>query len=102
MCDRGHPGRPSSLVDEGQVLDLLTPVQRSATDELMPLPALFVHGFDHTAIVMVTGPNGPSSRVAAIAQMATVRIGTDAQPGTGIALAAVDAVDFVNRWRAWA
>jgi hypothetical protein len=99
--DRDHPGRPTPLVEEGQVLDLLTPVQRSAPEQLLQLASLFTHGFDHTSIIMVTGPSGPSSRVAAIEQMTTVRVGQGAQPASGIALAAVDATDFVNRWRAW-
>lgn len=98
---REHSGIATPLVDEAQVLDLLTPVQRSNGDDLLQLPALFAHGFDHTSIVMVTGPTGPSSRVASIEQMATVRIGEDAEAQSGIALAAIDATDFVNRWRAW-
>ncbi len=99
--DRSHSGRLTPLREEAQVLDLLTPVQRSGEGQLLALPALFNHGFDQSAIVMVTGPSGPSSRVASIEQMATVRIGEGAEPGTGIALAAIDAADFVNRWRAW-
>ena len=99
--DREHSGRPIALYDESEVLDLLTPIQPSAADDLLPLASLFAHGFDHTAIVMVTGPTGPSSRVTALEQVATVRIGADAQAGADIALAASDASDFVHRWRAW-
>lgn len=99
--DRAHSGLPTPLVEEGQVLDLLTPVQRSVDDQLLPLPALFTHGFDRSSIVMVTGPTGPSSRVASVEQMTTIRVGEGAEPGSGIALAAIDAADFVNRWRAW-
>lgn len=99
--DREHIGLARPLVDESQVLDLLTPVQRSDADRLMALSGLFAHGFDHTAIVMITGPSGPSSRVSAIEQMTTVRVGEDARPDGGATMAAVDAIDFVNRWRAW-
>ncbi|MFN3256149.1 MAG: DUF58 domain-containing protein [Ilumatobacter sp.] len=97
--ERSCSGRPTALVSDAQVLDLLTPVQQSNAESLLPVPALFDQGFGRTAIVVVTGPGGPSSRVMAIEQMLTVRIGAGATGGTGIALAAVDAVDFVNRWR---
>ena len=99
--DRTHPGSHAPLVQESQVLDLLTPVPRSAPGDLLELTRLFDHGFDQTAIVMVTGPTGPSSRVASAEHMTTVRVGESARPGAGVSMAAVDAVDFVNRWRAW-
>lgn len=99
--DRGHAGRPVPLVDEGDVLDLLTPVQRSTADSLIRVTELFRHGFDHTSIVMVTGPEGPSSRVASSEQMVVVRVGEGARLATGVAVAAIDAPDFVQRWKAW-
>lgn len=99
--DAEHLGRQAALTAESEVLDLLTPVRRSASENLVQLPALFTHGFDHTAIVMVTGPSGPSSRVAASERMTTVRIGEGAQSGGSASFAADGARDFVQRWRSW-
>ncbi|MEM9745569.1 MAG: DUF58 domain-containing protein [Actinomycetota bacterium] len=99
--DRRHPGVPIPLKEETDVLDLLTPVQRSEEGTVIPLPNLFEHGFDNSAVVMVTGVTGPSSRLAAAEQMVTVRVGDGAELGTGIAVAAADAPDFVQRWRTW-
>ena len=97
--DRHHPGRPTPLVAESMVLELLTPVQRSADDDLLTVASLFKGGFDHTAVVMVTGPSGPSSRFAAAERLTAVRIGAGATGGPGIALAANNASEFVRRWR---
>lgn len=98
---RQRPGRPTPLTQDRQVLDFLTPVERSSNDDLVPLPSLFMHGLDQTSIVMVTGPDGPSSRLVAGGSMATVRIGAEARAGTGVSFAAVDAADFASRWRLW-
>jgi uncharacterized protein (DUF58 family) len=100
--DRNHAGRPTPLVADAAVLDLLTPVQQSEPDALLPVAALFTGGFDHTSVVLVTGPTGPSSRFATSERMSVVRIGVGATGGPGIALAANDAPEFVRRWRAWA
>ena len=97
---RRHTGKPSPLNAEAEVLDLLTPV-RQAGDDPLAVGALFVHGFDHTSVLLVTGPDGPSTRLSATDQMVTIRIGSGAQSGGGVAVAAQDAPDFVNRWRAW-
>jgi uncharacterized protein (DUF58 family) len=100
--DRSHAGRPTPLVTDGAILDLLTPVQQSKDTDLLPIAALFTGGFDHTSVVFVTGPGGPSSRFATSERMAVVRIGAGAASGIGIVLAAEDAREFVRRWRAWA
>ncbi len=50
---------------------------------------------------MVTGPDGPTTRVSSNDQMITIRVGEGARPGAGIAVSARDAPDFVQRWRAW-
>lgn len=100
--DRELAGRPTPLVTDAAVLDLLTPVPQSALHDLLPIGALFTGGFDHTSVVFVTGPTGPSSRFAHTERMAIVRIGEGATDGLGIALAARDAREFVRRWRAWA
>jgi uncharacterized protein (DUF58 family) len=97
---RDHPGRPTRLAAEAEVLDLLTPVRQS-TDEPIHVATLFSQGLDHTSVLLITGPDGPTTRLAANDQMLTIRVGTGARPGSGIAVAAQDAPDFVNRWRSW-
>jgi uncharacterized protein (DUF58 family) len=99
--DRDHAGRPTPLVTDASVLDLLTPVQQSVDDALLPVAALFTGGFDQTTVVFVTGPAGPSSRFATSERMSVVRIGDGAPGGPGVVLAANDAREFVRRWRAW-
>ncbi len=100
--DRHHAGRPAPLVAEATVLELLTPVQRSAPENLVAVAALFTGGFDHTAVVMVTGATGPSSSFASADRMSTVRIGAGAIAGPGTLLAAATAAEFVHRWRSTA
>jgi uncharacterized protein (DUF58 family) len=99
--DRHHAGRPTPLVDDASVLDLLTPVQQSDERTLMPIAALFTGGFDQSSVVFVTGPSGPSSRFATSERTSVVRIGDGALGGPGIVLAAADAREFVRRWRSW-
>ncbi len=100
--DRDHAGRPTPLVTDASILDLLTPVQQSNDQSLLPIAALFTGGFDHSSVVFVTGPSGPSSRFATSERMSVVRIGDGAVGGPGIVLAAQDASEFVRRWRSWA
>ena len=99
--DEHHAGRPTPLVTDAPVLDLLTPVQQSGDGSLLPVAALFTGGFDQTSIVFITGPTGPSSRFATSERMSIVRIGDGAVGGPGIVLAANDALEFVRRWRSW-
>ncbi len=98
--NREHAGRPTPLDSEAEVLDLLTPI-RQAGNEPLAVGALFTQGFDHTSVLLVTGPDGPSTRLASTDQMVTIRIGDGARSGGGVAVAAQDAPDFVNRWRSW-
>jgi uncharacterized protein (DUF58 family) len=100
--DSEHPGVPVPLVDEGPVLDLLTPVGQTRGPATTNVAGLFTAGLDHSSVVVVTGPAGPSSRLASSGRMMTVRIGAGAQVGPGVALAAVDGYDFAARWRPWA
>ena len=93
------PGRPAPLDAEADVLEFLTPVQR--TDAVGPLAGLFRNGFDHTSVLLVTGPTGPTTQLTAHDRAVTVRVGRDARPMTGVALAAQDAPEFVRRWRSW-
>ena len=99
--DSNHAGRPTPLVSDAAVLDLLTPVQPSDAASLLPVSALFAGGFDQTSVVFVTGPNGPSSRFATSERLSIVRIGDGATSGIGVVLAANDAREFVRRWRSW-
>lgn len=94
-----HGGSPIPLRSEAAVLDLLTPVGQTAAEELVPVEALFTRGFDHTAVVILTGPIGPSSMLATSQHMSVVRIGVGALAGHGVTLAAADAREFVRRWR---
>jgi uncharacterized protein (DUF58 family) len=97
--DRTHAGRPLPVVVESSVLDLLTPVQQSPEDQLLAIASLFAGGFDHTSVLMVTGPSGPSSRFGDVERMTIVRVGEGATLGPGIALAAATATEFVQHWR---
>ena len=99
--DFSHAGRPTPLVTDAQVLDLLTPVQQSGPTSLLPVSALFTGGFDQSSVVFVTGPTGPSSRFSTSERMSVVRIGEGATAGRGVVLAANDASEFVRRWRSW-
>lgn len=99
--DRDHAGRPTPLVTDAAVLDLLTPVLQSEDRNLLPVAALFTRGFDHTSVVVVTGPSGPSSSLASSERMSVVRIGSGSVGGPGIVLAANNAPEFVRRWRSW-
>jgi uncharacterized protein (DUF58 family) len=96
-----HAGRPTRLITDAAVLDLLTPVQQSDGVGLLPVSALFAGGFDQSSIVFVTGPNGPSSRFATSERISIIRVGEGASGGVGIVLAAADALEFVQRWRSW-
>jgi uncharacterized protein (DUF58 family) len=96
---RQFPGQPRSLAAEADVLDLLTPVQR--TDDPYALASLFRQGLDHTSVLLVTGPDGPTSRVSDTLRTTTIRVGHDARQRAGIALAVQDAPEFVRRWRSW-
>ncbi len=96
-----HPGRPTPLLSEGQVLDFLTPVQQTKAEHSLNVAALFSGGIDHTSVVLVSGPNGPSSRFANLEQTLVVRIGDGAIATSGIAVAAENAGEFVTRWRTW-
>ena len=98
---RHHAGRPSAVTTEASVLDLLTPVQQSDEQDLVPVAALFSGGFDQTSVVFVTGPAGPSSRFATSERMSVVRIGDGSVGAPGVVLAANDAREFVRHWRTW-
>lgn len=98
---REFPGSPRPLDRETQVLDLLTPVRQCERDQSFALAEVFHGGVDHTTIVLVTGPTGPSTTLASSDKLSVVRIGDGAQRAPGVVLAASDAGEFVQRWRPW-
>lgn len=98
--NRLHAGRRTPLAAEGEVLDLLTPIRQTGDDPIA-VGALFTQGFDHTSVLLVTGPDGPSTRLSSNDQMVVIRIGDGARTGAGVPVAAQDAPDFVHRWRSW-
>jgi uncharacterized protein (DUF58 family) len=98
---RHHPGHRRSIGREHLVLDLLTPVGQVPRIEAMSLAEIFADGLDHTAIVMITGPDGPTSRLGRRDAASVVRVGRGAVTAPGIALAVEDADAFAQRWRPW-
>lgn len=98
---REFPGSPRPLERDTQVLDMLTPVVQADGPMTMSLPELFRSGLDHTAIVLVTGPTGPSSAFTHTDRMSVIRVGKGAVTGVGVSLAVNDALEFVQRWRPW-
>ncbi len=98
---RELPGSPRPIERETQVLDLLTPVQQCDADQSLALAEVFRGGIDHTRIVLVTGTQGPSTTLTKTDKLSVVRIGHGATVGVGVAIAADDAIDFVQRWRPW-
>ena len=97
--DRLHTGQRGALHSEGQVLDLLTNVNQTSDANLLSIAALFANGYDHTTVMLVTGPMGPTSRAAATSRMTTIRIGHGAEAADDISFAAEDAVEFATKWR---
>lgn len=96
-----HPGSAAPLHSEAEVLDLLTPVRRSTDDEPIDFLTLFAHGFDHTSVLLLTGPAGPSTQASTVDHVTTICIGEGARAAGTVSLAAQDAPDFVSRWRRW-
>jgi uncharacterized protein (DUF58 family) len=96
---REFPGIARPVDRETRVLDMLTPVTQAPADALASLADVFRSGLDHTTIVFVTGPEGPSSTIAHTDRLSVVRIGRGAVAGPGFTLAVDDAATFVTRWR---
>ncbi len=98
---REFPGSPRPLDRDTQVLDLLTPVRQCDESGSLALAEIFQGGLDHTTIVFVTGPNGPSTTLRNADRLSVVRIGRGSTADVGITLAADDAATFAQRWRPW-
>jgi uncharacterized protein (DUF58 family) len=97
--DPENSGRPAPIMSDADVLDLLTPVAQVRAP--LAVASLFRTGFDRTSVVMITGPDGPTTRLSVHDRMTTVRVGQGARSGPGISIAAEDAPDFVRQWRGW-
>jgi uncharacterized protein (DUF58 family) len=98
---RFHPGAMRPIERETRILDLLTPVGQVDDDHHMSLVEIFHAGIDHTMIMFVTGPTGPSTTLVHTDRVATVRVGQGSTPGRGVVLAVDDAMTFAERWRPW-
>jgi uncharacterized protein (DUF58 family) len=98
---REFPGAARPLIRDTQVLDLLTPVHQAGRGAVVSLAEIFHSGLDHTAIMLITGPTGPSSTFAHTDRLSVVRIGKGATVAPGVVLAVRDAQEFALRWRPW-
>lgn len=98
---RHHPGAMRPVERETRILDLLTPVGQVDAEHHMSLVEIFHAGIDHTMIVFVTGPAGPSTTLVHTDRVGTIRVGHGAVAGRGVVLAVEDAVTFAERWRPW-
>lgn len=98
---REFPGAMRPMTRDTQVLDLLTPVHQASHAAVMSLAEIFRSGLDHTAIMLITGPRGPSSTFAHTDRLFVVRVGAGAVPAPGVSLAVADAIEFAHRWRPW-
>ena len=99
---REHPGHPIPRSSESQVVDLLTPVQQASGADLLSVATLFRTGIDQAAIILITGPDGPSSRLGverADAHRAD-RLGRPVRPWRRPGRRATPR-EFTQRWKPW-
>ena len=100
---RLRAGRPYPLVDQSEMLDLLTPLEQGSGTDVLSLASLFTGGLGGVAVLVVTGPKGPSTIFSHGDQISVARIGVGA--GTAglacSAIAANDASQFAERWAQW-
>jgi uncharacterized protein (DUF58 family) len=100
---RLRAGRPYPLVDQSEMLDLLTPLQQGGGTDVLSVASLFTGGLAGVAVLIVTGPKGPSTIFSHGDQISVARIGLGAET-TGLscpAIAANDAAHFAERWALW-
>jgi uncharacterized protein (DUF58 family) len=100
---RLRAGRPYPLVDQGEMLDLLTPLEQGSGTDVLTLPSLFTGGLGGVAVLVVTGPRGPSTVFTRGDQISVARVGKGAEiAGLNCpAIAAEDAAQFAERWASW-
>ena len=85
------------------MLDLLTPLEQGSGTDVLSVASLFTGGLGGVAVLVVTGPKGPSSIFAHGDQISVARIGAGAETA-GLscpAIAATDAGQFAERWAQW-
>jgi uncharacterized protein (DUF58 family) len=100
---RLRAGRPYPLSDQSEMLDLLTPLKQDQGSDLLSVASLFTGGLSGVAVLIVTGPRGPSTIFSHGDQISVARIGAGAEVG-GLscpAIAAADASQFAERWAKW-
>jgi uncharacterized protein (DUF58 family) len=100
---RTRAGRPYPLVDQSEMLDLLTPLQQGTGTDVLSVASLFTGGIGGVAVLIVTGPRGPSTVFSHADQISVARVGVGAETA-GLAcpaIAANDAAHFAERWAMW-
>jgi uncharacterized protein (DUF58 family) len=100
---RVRPGKAYALGSLTEILDLLTPLQQGRGTDVLSMASLFTGGLDGSPVLVVTGPQGPSTPFPRGDRSSIVRIGKGAET-TGLnvpAIAAPDAAQFVERWAQW-
>ena len=100
---RLRAGRPYPLVDQSEMLDLLTPLEQGSGTDVLSVASLFTGGLGGVAVLVVTGPKGPSTKFSHGDQISVARIGVGAEiAGLGVAaISATDAAQFAERWAKW-
>ena len=100
---RLRSGRPYPLVDQTEMLDLLTPLQQGSGTDVLSLASLFTGGLGGVAVLVVTGPRGPSTIFSHGDQISVARVGVGAETAglSCSAIAANDAAQFAERWAQW-
>ena len=100
---RVRAGRPYPLVDQSEMLDLLTPLQQGTGTDVLSVASLFTGGLGGVAVLVITGPKGPSTVFSHADQISVARVGVGAEVA-GLAcpaIAANDAAQFAERWAQW-
>ena len=85
------------------MLDLLTPLEQGSGTDVLSVASLFTGGLGGVAVLVVTGPKGPSTIFSHGDQISVARIGVGAETaGLSVAaIAATDAAQFAERWAKW-
>lgn len=100
---RLRAGRPYPLVDQSEMLDLLTPLEQGSGTDVLSVASLFTGGIGGVAVLVITGPKGPSTVFSHGDQISVARVGVGAET-TGLvcpAIAANGAAQFAERWAQW-
>ncbi len=100
---RLRAGRAYPLVDQAEMLDLLTPLEQGSGTDVLSVASLFTGGLGGVAVLVVTGPSGPSTNFSHGDQISVARIGAGAETAGLVcpAIAATNAAQFAERWALW-